>query len=149
MKNESFFYDVIFDRFNNTGDTDNVHFVEEIKNESKICRYMDLPELIYLIKEHKLEFKQLSLFDDPNENRIFLSDRMLENYYEKNKETMEIPMEKFVENYKTLQTINCLKIYALCFTLNYDEKYMWDHYTDKQVMVRVKNMNSLAIPSPK
>ena len=144
MKNEYIFYDVIYKRFRDTGDTDSVHFVKEIENESNICRYMDLPELIYLIKEQKLEFKQLSLFDDSNENRIFLSDEFLENCYQKDKKDINITFKEFSENYKHLQTINCLKIYALCFTLNYDEKYMWDQYTDKQVMVKVKNINTLA-----
>ena len=142
MQNERIFYDDIHARPRN--ETRNVHFVTEIENESNICRYMDLLELMYLIKEHKLEFKQLSLFDDPNENRIFLGEDIVQELYQEYEETMNISSEKFLENVKSLQTIDCLKIYGLCFTLNYDDKYMWDNYSDKQVMVKVKNIKALA-----
>ena len=142
MAKEKIFYDVVYDRLGNL--TDDAFYVKEMENTSNLCRYMDLSELIYLIQEGILEFKQLALFDDPNENRIFLSDEMTEDYYEENKSEMDISYEGFLGNVKSLLTIDCLKIYALCFTLNCDDQYMWDHYIGKQIMVRVKNIESLA-----
>lgn len=142
MEKEKIFYDVMYGPLGYP--TNDAFFVEELRNESNICRYMDLPELIYFIEEHILEFKQLALFGDPNENRIFLSDEMFENYYQSHEDSIEISYEDFLENAKSIQAINSLKIYGLCFTLNCDEKYMWDHYADKQVMVRIKNTESLS-----
>ena len=142
MQKEKIFYDVMYDRLDDP--TDDAFYVKEMENTSNLCRYMDLPELICLIQEGILEFKQLALFDDPNENRIFLSDEMVKDYYEENRAEMGISYEDFLENVKGLLTIECLKIYALCFTLNCDDQYMWDHYTGKHVMVRVKNIESLA-----
>ena len=42
-----------------------------------------------------LEFKQLSLFDDPSENRIFLSDEKFKDYFQENKEEIDISEEEF------------------------------------------------------
>ncbi|MCY3743644.1 MAG: hypothetical protein OXH00_21735 [Candidatus Poribacteria bacterium] len=142
MKKEKIFYDAVYHRIDST-DSD-VFYVEEMENTSDLCRYMDLIELIYLIQDGILEFKQLALFDDPNENRIFLGDETAKDYYEKNEAEIDISFEEFLKNVKSLSTIECLKIYAFCFTLNYDDQYMWDHYTSKHVMVRVKNIKSLA-----
>lgn len=141
MQKDKIFYDVMCDRLDDP--SNDAFYVKELENTSNLCRYMDLPELICLIQEGILEFKQLALFDDPNENRIFLSDEMVEDYYE-NKSERSISYEEFLENVKSRSAIDCLKIYALCFTLNCDDQYMWDHYTGKHVMVRVKNIKSLA-----
>ena len=142
MKKESIFFDVLYNRMSPS--TDKIHFVNEISNVSDICRYMDLPELIYLIEEHKLEFKQLALFEDVSENRIFLGEDVVKSTYKTSQPPIDISYEEFLENVKSIQDINSLKIYGLCFTLNYDNKYMWDRYTDKQIMVKVKNIHSLA-----
>ena len=142
MKKEDIFFDVLYDRMSHT--TDQVHFVDEISNVSNICRYMDLPELIYLIKDQKLEFKQLALFEDLSENRIFLGEDVVNDTYQTSQPPIDLPYEKFLENVKSIQDRNSLTIYGLCFTLNYDNKYMWDHYTDKQIMVKVENIQSLA-----